>query len=125
MLHSDESNPPPKILLAFRDVESIHLLSIVLEGFGYSVVQCRDVHAAEQAIEDNTMTAVIVHLGLQDAQAICESSNLHDLPLLVLHENSKQDRPTWLDDMGKLELESEDAEPDQILGKLANLTHRR
>lgn len=85
MILAYEATPEPSVLLACSESEAIRLLAIVLEGFGYIPLECRQADETRDCLEKNLPQAALVDMQLEDAESICALVDEADgLPLLIL-----------------------------------------
>jgi DNA-binding response OmpR family regulator len=101
MILAYEATPEPSVLLACGESEAIRLLAIVLEGFGYIPLECRQADEARDCLEKNLPQAALVDLGLEDAMSICSLVDEADgLPLLIVLDEEETDPQTRMAQCG-------------------------
>jgi DNA-binding response OmpR family regulator len=122
MILAYEATPEPSVLLAGGDSEPMRLLAIVLEGFGYHPLECRQESEAVDHLEANLPCAALVYLGLKSAGSICELLRSHEqIPLVVLVDGTEEDPESHSQSLGASHWDWVDAPADRILKRLRQL----
>jgi len=122
MLTVYEATPEPSVLLACDGCESVRNLAVILEGFGYTLLECKGVGDVSQMLGENFPSLAVVCLNQKDIDRICELINQRDdLAMLVLVENGHEDPESTARDLGALDWEYIDASAEKILLKLRQM----
>jgi DNA-binding NtrC family response regulator len=122
MLQLDELMPDWSLLFAIDKSESQTLLSIVLSGFGYQILECQNTEEAVKHFSDQQPFAAIVDMSLQSAAEIC--SLIHDrggMMLVILLDDDYADPQQAVKDHKADAWEYQSAKPERLLTVLKNL----
>lgn len=122
MLNVYEATPEPSVLLACDGCESVRNLAVVLEGFGYTPLECKGADDVSQMLSENFPCLALVCLDQEDIDMICELINQRDdLSMLIMLNNGHEDPESTARDLGALAWEYLDAPVESILLKLRQM----
>jgi len=125
MLQVDEVNSDWSVLLAMGESETVRLLGIVLDGFGYTPIECRNGDAAFQSLSANTPFAAVVDMRLEDAERICNMVNERGgVCLIVLVDEDKGNPEEISSRLQAHAWQSIRAEPEKLLSTLREIAIR-
>ena len=121
MLKVDEVTSEWSVLLAMTDAECVRLLSVILDGFGYSPLECQDRGDAFDLLSKTTPFAAVVDARIEEAEEICGMVQEHGgVSLLVLlqdDENPEEQKKRFQAD----DWQYAGADPEKILLSLRKL----
>ena len=126
MLQVDEVNSDWSVLLAMGESETVRLLGIVLDGFGYKPIECCNGDSAFDSLSDNTPFAAVVDMRLAEAERICKMVNERGGVYLIvlIDDESDQDPQETSRRMQANAWQSVEAEPEKLLGTLRDIAIR-
>jgi len=125
MLHVDEVTSDWSVLLAMSETENARLLSVILDGFGYAPLECRDNNSVFEHLSKTTPFAAVVDLRLADSDEICNLVvERGGVSLVVLLEDDEKDPEEIIAQYGAEAWESVDASPENILFVLRQLANQ-
>ncbi len=85
MLHAYEASSEPALLMVARDGEAGRLLGILLEGFGFRVLECHDQGEVRATLERELPALALLDAGLEDArESMALIQERGELPVLLL-----------------------------------------
>jgi len=124
MLQVDEVTSDWSVLLAMTRAETVRLLGIVLDGFGYRPLECHDNDSVYGHLTDTTPFAAVVDMRLDDADQICRMINERGgISLVILLGAETEDPESRVKEFSAEAWESTEAGPERILKILRNLAN--
>ena len=125
MLQVDEVTSDWSVLLAMNETENARLLSVILDGFGYRPLECRDNNSVFKQLSKTTPFAAVVDLRLADSDEICNLVvERGGVSLVVLLDDDEEDPEGIIEKYGAEAWESVDASPENILFVLRQLANQ-
>jgi len=122
VLDAYEANSEPAILMVARDGEKGRLLGILLEGFGFRVLECRDQRQVRAALAQDVPSVAMVDAELGDArESMALIHERGDLPVLLLVGGESAAPARLAADLGASAWARLDTRPDGILHALRGL----
>jgi DNA-binding response OmpR family regulator len=122
VLDAYEANSEPAILMVARDGERGRLLGILLEGFGFRVLECRDQGQVREALVQAVPSVAMVDASLGDArESMALIHERGDLPVLLLVGGESGAPERVAADLGADAWARLDTRPDGILSALRGL----
>ena len=124
MLQVDEVTSDWSVLLAMSDMETVRLLAVILDGFGYTPLECRSHEAVYDHLSRTTPFAAVVDLDLDDAERICQLvSERGGVALVILLADNEENPEEKIERLKAEAWESSDAGPEKILSTLRSLAN--
>jgi DNA-binding response OmpR family regulator len=126
MLQVDEVSSDWSVLLAMGESETVRLMGIVLDGFGYTPIECRDGDEAFESLSANTPFAAVVDMRLADAERICDMVNERGGVCLIIlvDEEEVEDAQKTSSRLRAHAWQSIRAEPEKLLATLRDIAIR-
>lgn len=119
MFALDDVHPDWSVLLAMRDAETSRLLAVILDGFGYNALECRDRACVFEQLAETTPLAALVDVGVEEADDICELVADREATALIVLLPDGDDDPAELAGRYRADRwESRDAGPETLLATL-------
>jgi CheY-like chemotaxis protein len=98
MLQVDEVTSDWSVLLAMTDKETVRLLSVILDGFGYTPLECSNRDDVYGHLSSTTPSVAVVDVQMSDSEEICsmihERGGISLVVLLADGEDNPQDQLT-------------------------------
>jgi DNA-binding response OmpR family regulator len=125
VLQAYEAIPEPAVLLVARSSEPGQLLGILLEGFGFRVLECRGASHVREALGRELPCVALVDPGLADVRDSLELIHAHGaLPILLLVDREEPAPADTCAALGADAWERLEGKPTAILSALRDLLGR-
>jgi DNA-binding response OmpR family regulator len=122
MLQVDEVTSDWSVLLVLSDLETARMLAVILDGFGYTPLECRDHGSAFEQLSKTTPFAAVVDLQVEDAERICNLvKERGGVSLVVLLGKDESDPEKRAKKLGAKAWGLVESEPEKILTTLRTL----
>ena len=122
MFDLDEVKPDWSVLLAMRNGETARLLALILDGFGYTTLECQDHGCVFERLAQTTPLAALVDVGMEEADEICELVADREATTLILLLPDGQSDPEEVVARYRADRwESQEAGPEKLLYTLRGL----
>ena len=125
MLDLYEAKLEPSVVLACKGCDSVHNLAVILEGFGYLPLECRDRKEVSETLLDKVPCLAIVCLQQPDAEEICaDITGKGDIGLLLLLRHDEKNPGSKASKLGAVEWAHEDIPAEHLLEKLRRMLEK-
>jgi DNA-binding response OmpR family regulator len=122
MLQVDEVTSEWSVLLVMTEAETSRLLSVILDGFGYQPLECRDRDTAFEHLSQTMPFAAVVDVSMDQAEEICQLVRERGgVALVILLQDDEQDPQEQVNRFQADVWESAKAGPEKILTTLREL----
>ncbi len=124
MLHFEEAYPELSVLLALSDKETVRLLGVVLDGFGYQPIECQDSDVFYEKLLITKPFAALVDMQLEQSKDLCKMVTEHGgIQLIVLLPENESDPSMQMENLHANAWASSCASPETLLTNLRKLVN--
>lgn len=110
------------VLLAMTEKETVRLLGVVLDGFGYKPIECNDRDAFYEKLLISKPFAAIVDLQLDQSNDLCKMVSDHGgVKLIILLPETETNPELQMQELHADAWTSTHANPETLLTNLRNL----
>jgi len=125
MLEVDQVTSDWSVILAMTDRETSRLFSVVLDGFGYQPLECRNREDIYNHLASTTPAAAVVDARISGSEEICSMIREHGgVSLVILVSEDSSDPESVAERLRADSWEPADAGPEKLLLALRKLFTR-